>query len=721
MRETNRQSAKQNVLALAVSAAIASLFSSSSLAQSNDENQVLEEVLVTAQKRAQRIEEIPQSLQLLGENTLVESAIRDVSELFTFVPGASEGLNTNVGQRRLQIRGIYQENGSATVGYYLDEAPIDGDGAAPMGRLYDMQQVEILRGPQSTLWGNGAMGGVVRYIPNQPDLTEVRGGLRTGYSGTKDGDDGYYGDAFFSAPIIEDKLGLRVVASREQLGGWIDIAGGPEDFNEAELTDLRAHLLWEPSDNWRARLMYSNNEADQNGSLLLSGFFPDDTISSGSSDDFYTTEMEVWSGVVEYKGFESFDIVTIVSSVEYAQDNGIRLVLPGLSTVTGLFATEIDTLSTETRLVSKGEGAFQWMVGTYLTDRETSRADVLNWDPEIPPFFVNSDVATIDNRESIAFFGEFSWSLMDGKLVPLVGIRWAEEEFDGDSAVAAGVTGTQSFDTTNLRFNLSWFPTDNAHYYLNVAEGFRSGFFNQVATCATHNLLLVEGQCEVVQESDELISYEVGAKYSLMDGRLLIESALYFIDWQRTPQQIPVGGLFQTYNVGDSEIYGFDFSLAYQPAAIDGLSISFVGNYLSAEFANVNTFVAASLVPPFETQSVGPEDGQALPFVPEYTATFSIDYGRAIGAGWNGLANFSWNHLDGQFGQFGANTDRGDSRDLVRLRIGVEKDNLGVFLFGRNLLDEDGEIFSQAPTDGVPLFTRDYPRQIGVELTYNFN
>ena len=96
--------------------------------------------------------------------------MRDVSELMTLIPGASEGLGVTMGQRRYQIRGIYQESGSATVGYYLDETPTDGDTAAPIGRVYDMQRVEVLRGPQSTLYGNGAMGGVVRYIPNQPNL-----------------------------------------------------------------------------------------------------------------------------------------------------------------------------------------------------------------------------------------------------------------------------------------------------------------------------------------------------------------------------------------------------------------------------------------------------------------------------------------------------------------------------------------------------------------------
>lgn len=689
---------------------------------SEDSDMMLEEVIVTAQKREQKLVDIPQSVQLMSEDMLVESSIRDVSELITFVPGASEGLAISAGQRRIQIRGIYQESGTATVGYYLDEAPIDGDTAAPMGRLFDMQRAEILRGPQSTLYGNGAMGGVVRYIPNQPSLTEFQAGARVGYSMTDGGDNGYYGDMFLSAPIVEDTLGVRLVASMEKLGGWIDALGGPEDLNEADLRDVRLHVLWEPAENWRIKLMYSNNVADQDGfGILLSGLFPDDTITAGSPFDFQNNSMEVWSGTLEFSGFGFADLISTFSSVKYELDTQGFFELPGLSAVTSSSFAGIDTLSNETRLVSKGDGMFQWLIGTYMTDGETTRNQTLDWNPEIPPFFVDSVTSTLDNRDSIAFFGEFSWALMDGKLIPLVGVRYSEEDFDGDTVTAAGRPNGQSFDNTNFRFNLSWMPADGRHYYLNIAEGFRSGVFNNAATCSTHNLLLIEGECELVQDTDELISYEIGGKFTLAEGRMYLDTALYYIDWQRTPQQFPVGGLYATYNIGDSDIYGVDFSLMYRPESVEGLDFSLTANWLSAEFTNVNTYIAATLTPPFTPQSVGAKEGEALPFVPEWTATLAANYTWTIGNGWEGLANVSWNHLDGQYGQFGANTTRGDSRDLLRARFGIAKDAWGIFLFGRNLLDADGTIFNQAPTGGVPVFTRDYPRQIGVEVTFNYN
>ena len=687
------------------------------------EGRVLEEIVVTAQKREQRVFDVPQSLQLINEDFLVENVVRDVSELITFIPGASEGLGVTMGQRRYQIRGIYQESGSATVGYYLDETPTDGDTAAPIGRVYDMQRVEVLRGPQSTLYGNGAMGGVVRYIPNQPDLTEVQAGVRVGYAEAEDADSGHYVDAFASIPLIQDQLGVRLVVSSEEIGGYADQFIGEEDINPAEMLDIRAHVLWEPSENWRLKLLYSNSDADHaGGGLLLSGLFPDDTISTGGLGDYNDNEFEVISGTVEYSGFGFADLVSTTAATELVNDSQLYLALPGLSAVTAVTLNTIEITSNETRLVSKGDGPLNWVAGIYVTDREITRDGAVTWEPEIPPFFVSSTSYTVDDRESQAFFGELSYSLLDGRLTPLIGVRRSEEDFDGDTVTIAGGSGTESFESTSYRFNLSWAPSDEAHYYLNVADGFRSGVFNNEQYCGgTHRLLLIEGSCELIQESDELTSYEVGGKYVTWDGRLNLEGAFFYIDWQRTPQQLPIGGLYQTYNVGDSEIRGIDLAVMLQPESIPGLNLSLTANWINAEFTNVTTLISATLTPPFAPESVGAEEGEFLPFVPKWSATLSANYAWTFGRGWNGSASLTLTHLDGQFGQFGANTERGDPRDLLRARVGVEKNNFGAFLFARNLLDEDGTIFAQAPTGGVPVFTRDYPRQVGIELTYNLN
>ena len=681
---------------------------------------IIEEMVVTAQKREQALEDVPQSIQVMDMTMIEDASLRDLAEMMTFIPGASEGLGFALGSRRYQIRGIYPAAGNNTIGFYLGDAPMEAfSGTAPIGRLYDMQQVEVLRGPQSTLYGNGAMGGVIRYVPNEPDLQEFDVGGRTGWSQTEGGDDGNYIDAFISIPVIEDKLGIRVVASQEDVGGFAETLSGQEDANGGDLNDFRISLLAEPTDRFSLNVMYAQSESNQDSSMLLSGLFPNDTIQDTGPNDFADIELEVLSATLEYDlGFA--DVVLTSTNAESTYDTAITFVLPFVSTVVSSLTNVFDTTSHELRLVSQGDQLIQWMVGVYSTNRDEPNVQDIVWTPEIPPFFVNSNTSTKNKRESLAYFGEVSIDLLDGKLVPLIGMRAADEELSGDNAISAGVPGgAEDFDITNYRFNLSWIPNDNAHLYLNIAEGFRSGVFNDLAVCTTHNLLLLEGTCELVQPTDELVSYEVGTKLRLVDGDLNLEAAYYVIDWERPPQQIGIGGLFQSYAVGDADISGFDLSLVYTPSSVEGLEISLVSNWNKAEFTSVESVVAATLVPPFTPESLGPRDGESLPFVPDFSGTLSISYGWNIRGGWNGMVNVTHNHLSGQWGQFGGGSVQGGSRDLLRARVGASNDNFGIYLFARNLLDEDATIYNQSPTGGLPVFTQDYPRQVGIELTYN--
>ena len=690
-----------------------------SVATAQQQEDLLEEIIITAQKREQTLLEVPQTVQLIGAEMIENTVIRDVSELMTFVPGASEGISTSVGTRRYQLRGIYSA-GSPTVGFYIGDSPIDGNDRSPPGRVYDMQQVEVLRGPQSTLYGNGAMGGVIRYVPNRPDLSDVDLGVRVGYSSTDDGgDDGGYLDAMLSIPLIDDKLGVRFVVSGEELGGWADDLDGNTNVNDAELRDFRAIVLYQPNDRFDFELLVNRNSAKQNGGgTLMSGLFPDDNIQSSGPNDRIDNILDTYAATLNFD-FGFADLSSTITYSELQNDSVLLLLVPMVTQVEATILVSIETWINETRLTSLGDGPVQWMIGTYYTDRESVEDLISVWTPEIPPFFVDQTTQTIDTRDSLSVFGEISVELFDGKLIPLIGVRRAEEDLDGSLAVAAGQPNGSSFDTTNFRFNLSWLPNDSTQVFFNVAEGFRSGVFNDQAVCNTHNLLLVEGMCVLVQPSDELISYEVGTKLSLLNSTLDLEVAYYYQDWERTPQRLAIGGLFNAYDVGDAEISGIDLAAFYTPAGLDGLEITLVANWNSAEFVNVESIVASTLVPPFTPESVGALEGESLPFVPEFSASLGLTYKREFGNGLNGMINVTHNHLSTQFGQFGGGGVEGGYRNLLRARFGVKGEKFGAYLFGRNLLGEDAQIYNQAPSGGLPTFTRDYPRQLGIELVYD--
>jgi len=296
----------------------------------------------------------------------------------------------------------------------------------------------------------------------------------------------------------------------------------------------------------------------------------------------------------------------------------------------------------------------------------------------------------------------------ENRLVALVGLRSFEDDRSTFSSTLPAQLDPATFDSVNPRFNLALAASEQANYYLNIAKGFRSGNFNGPNVCAVH---MAGGlPCELSVDSDELWSYEVGAKYSLHGGRLLLDIAPYFQDWRNTRQAVSYLSLAQDYQVGDSELYGVDLGLDFRPAGVSGLSFQFSGNWNQAEFTDIRAAFAAATMA---------RNGDRLPFVPEWTATLSTSYAWAVNDSWAGQAFLGLGHIEDQLGQFGPGAS-GDTRDLLRARFGFSTGTLGLHLFGTNLLGEDGAIFARTPPGRPPVFTQDHPRQVGVEISLDF-
>ena len=664
----------------------------------------LEEVIVTAQKRSQSLEEVPLSIQAFTGDALEQSSVRDFSELITFVPGASEGLSWNAGSREYQIRGIAQGSGDPTVGYYVDDAAffLYGVSSAPMGRTFDMERVEVLRGPQSTLYGNGSMGGTVRFITNKPNLEAVEGQVAAGYSSTDGGDPGHHVDGAVSIPIIENKLGVRLVASSEEIGGYHEVPDSNiDDYNEADVTNLRANVLWTPSDRLTLKLLYLSNEIEQDGGSVLASLDP--PIGTAFEGDYSNTDYDLLSGTLAYD-FASFTLTSTFTEIDYASELASSLPFPVPGGIL-LFNRDFDgeAFNNETRLVSTGDGPLQWIAGVFYSDTDVDES--VAFVPALSP-----DSIQVRKSESLSVFGEVSWSLLDGTLVPLFGLRYFEDDRESTTSSLTQQVEPETFDRWNPRFNLSWFPDEGAHYYLNIAKGFRSGNFNSPDICGIHALAGMP--CELSVDSDEVWSYEIGSKLSLAEGQLSLDLALYFQDLQDSRQYVsdPILAFFQDYKVGDAESYGIDVGVVYAPRSVEGLTLRLAGNWNSSEWTDTR--------PEIEAVS-GVSNGDRMPLVPEWTLAVGADYSWQAMNDWEGLVSLSYNYIDSQVGQFGANTV-GDERKLLRARLGLENERYGVYLFGKNLLGEDGAVYSQAATNGLTAFTQDYPRQLGIEARVKF-
>ena len=660
-------------------------------------------IIITAQKRDQSIQEVPISIQALTSERLQEQHIRDLNEVVTFVPSASEELSNNIGARKYQIRGIAAGlGGDSTIGYYFGDSAFTfiGQSFAPSGRAFDMNRIEVLRGPQSTLYGNGAMGGVIRFIPNDPNLTRSEVHAKAGYSLGDGADDGYYGDLAVSVPVLDDKVGVRLVGSYERVGGYQDLpAQGVKNYDGGHILDLRATLLIRPSDDFDLRFQYSRNEAKQSGSTLVPQLDP--PVGAGRVGDFNNNLYSIYS--LTARGDLGF--ATLTSTSTYINfDRPLETSLPFAFSPNGsLTITQVGSangINNETRLVSNPGSPFQWLVGTFYSGSDALATT--SYDPVIIP--TSTAKATSD---AISFFGEASYELLDGRLIPLVGLRYFRDKRRSRTIGVSSLDGT--FDSFNPRFNLSYQPTETSNYYLNVAKGFRSGIFNNPVVCNVQSTLGFP--CQNAVPSDYLWSYEVGTKQTLFDRSLLAAASLYYVDWQDITQGVPVIGIFQNYQVGDARLYGVDVQLSYNPRQVRGLSFEIAGNYNNSKFRNLRPILAAV---------VGANNGDRLPFTPEWTLAASANFERPLGSSdWMGSASVSYNHLAAQVGQFGSKAD-GDPRDLLRARIGAHSDQLGLFVFGTNLLKESGAIYAQQPTGGASVFTRDYPRVFGLEATLDF-
>lgn len=668
-------------------------------------------VVVTAQKREEAITDVPMSLQAFGGELLEDTGLRDINDIIRTIPGASEGFSASEGQKQYQVRGVSTPAGDSTVGYYIDDAAfsIPNNQYAPLARTFDVDRVEVIRGPQGTLYGQGSMGGTIRFITADPDLDTF---ALKGQVGAYDADGGemsYYGDAAVNLPLITDKLGVRLVVGQEEKGGYVDISQfvPGEDVNDATISNVRAKVLFTPNEKVTLKGLYQNSKTDQDFSAAVSTTAPPTVISTGRPA-FLNNEMEQFSGFVGIDlGFAKLE--NSIGQIDYQSDQDFEVPLlffgPGTTPVPLPYIINIDaaTFSNELRLVSNEESIFNWIVGAYY--QESRRDQVLEVGGLLP-----AALSQID-QESISVFGEVSWSLMDGKLTPLIGLRYFtdDRDFDDDSATPAVAADdtiiSDTFESVNPRFNLSYAPDDDSLYYINVAKGFRSGTFNSSSSVGFGQLFGLPVGFTV--EPDELWTYETGTKLVRGSGNLVLEGSVYYTDWKDI-QTLVNPGVVVLVNGGQAEIYGLDYSVSYFPT--DGLTLQLSGNVNTAEFksipASIRDAVPGDLF----------ENGQRIPFVPPYNVTASVTYEWPVGqSGLRGYAYGSFTETGAQF----ANEIEGDKQSLLAGRVGVQNDSWGLFVFANNLLDEDGAIYNQAS----PLLstqTRTYPRTVGVELKFDF-
>ena len=619
----------------------------------------LNAVIVTANKRDEDILAVPSSISVINEQQLDNLHATQLSDLQAYVPGLFINSNGSPGKTNISLRGISPISSSATVGTYLDETPLGSSGiyqAANFFTLdllpYDIARVEVLRGPQGTLYGAGAMGGLLKYVTVEPDLNTREFRFGGGMSSVEDsGDLGWNARFGANLPLVADSLGLRVSYARNDLPGYIDNSvNGEKDINGGSQTSARAALLWKgDAVSLDLTAMRQTIDADNNALVALDPVTEKplfgDLSNSVYVNEPFSKDVDFYSATVNWDlGWGNFISATGYSDTTTRQRQDSTLIYGEFANqVLGLpapgssyFDIDLDLtkFTQEFRLASKTDEPLEWMLGFFYTDedakqKQTLRLNQLDGQPLPPDFAGYGTLAVIEipsTYKETAVFANGSYAFTD--LFKLsAGVRYADNKQDFSQNVTEGVllpiANTPNSSSEGV-FTWSLSPqfqlNDRSMVYARIATGYQPGGPNVV----------VQGLPSAV-DSSTLTSYELGLKSQFVDRRLLLELTGFHIDWSNIQVATIVNGISGLVNAGKASSQGIELSTSFR--VTDQFELGVNTAYTDAKLDENFPTVLVSAPPNLIAITNGLK-GDVLPYVPKWSWALNGDYFFPLGSGW---------------------------------------------------------------------------------------
>ena len=734
---------------------------------------VLDEIIITATKRETTLQDTASSIAAIGGEELSRRGISGMEDYLAKIPGVSF-LDQGVGQNNFIIRGIASDpEGEAlrtgpSVGLYFGEVPLAGlavlGGGANL-RLVDMERVEVLRGPQGTLFGAGSLSGAVRNIPNLPNLEEVEGSIGFGYSSTaKQGGDNHNLEGVINIPLIQDKLAIRAVVYQHDNSGYINNVRASDptfgailtgdgvattdrgDVGATEYTGGRVSLLWQPNDDLNINLQYVTQEAEQDGfpeaQLNTGGYtqtrspFGSFTFQSPLTGKTLTTadeealevDIDITNLVIDY----DLGNATLISSTSWIDQESFMardISLFFNRAVTQEITWEVDYLVQELRLVSDLDGKFQYIAGVYYEqlDNSSPRRAFFAGDPASNNFgdpvgtgdAILNDANLTASLDQTAFFLELSYDITDAMELTVGSRRY---DYKRTSLfLSQGLFGTNLDDGgddndadetgSNHKVNLKYEISDDSIVYAQWAEGFRPGNTNVLPPadiCDVDNNLILDGTDVPFSNSfdaDTLESYEFGLKSTLLDKRLTVNATVYRNNWNDIPisVQSPTCGFSLVGNAATAQTQGFEIETVF--SVTDSLLLSFGSSYVDAELTS-------------DADNLGGKSGDRLPGSPDYSANAGVQYDFEL-TGYPAFIRADYAYISGfQNDLAGLSPEAGDYGTLD-LKAGVQIEQFYIEAFGRNITNEDDLVWAGVFINDTSV-NRLRPRTIGVNVGYQF-
>jgi outer membrane receptor protein involved in Fe transport len=706
--------------------------------QSSDEAETRsQEIVVTAQKRPEILQDVPISISVVSGEELRETGATQLIDLSGYVPGLQVDSAGSPGQTTLTLRGVSPLTGTATVGIYVDDAPVGSSSQYARSSIfaldllpYDINRIEILRGPQGTLYGASSIGGLVKYVTVRPSLTRTSGRVGGEIFSIDHGHGmGYAGQGLINTPLVQDRVGVTASFAYRKSPGYVDnLQTGQRDQNRYDQLSGRVSLLVKPNDRLSARFsaLYQNVNSDDNAQIIedyATGVrLGDGYATNNFLHEPFTNKFEYYTGTLDY----DFGFATLTSATSYSRTKTRQTIdasrvygtlfplLTGGAVAAGVspfsLSLDLDKVTEEVRLTSPSSNRFEWLIGGFYTHENAKQhqfvpALTMSGAP-IPGLNPLADVALPSKYRETAVFGNATAHLTDW-FDFTGGMRWARNEqtfrqiSSGLLLPVADTPGKSSEDVFTYSVSPQVHLGESAMLYGRIATGYMPG---------GPNLTLPNVPPQV--DSSTLTSYEVGLKGTLIDPSLSFEVAVYDLEWKNIQLTQNFGGVVAAVNGGGARSKGVEGSLIFHPLA--GLRLALNGSYVDARLTE-------------DAPSIGGKDGDRLPNAPEWSGSFNANYSFYVGAN-RATIGLGARHIGRRLSlvESAPNSIPAKAYTTVEAHgeITIER-NWTLRIYGRNLTGSKGAVTRTLQTDGLLQPARYIiipvqPRTIGVAAEYSF-
>lgn len=677
------------------------------LAQSGGSLQ-LEEIVVTAQRREQSLQDVPIQVAAFSEQAIQDAGISTTEDFINLVPNVGLDDSFTYLNTLVTVRGVAQiNNADSPVAIVIDGVPQNNQKQFKMN-LFDVERIEVLKGPQGALYGRNAIGGAINIVTRAPgeeldgfaqvrygkgSLVEVTGGV--------------------TAPI-SDKVGLRLAGSYKEDDGRLnnDFLGEKVDYVDKDY-NVRTRLTVKPSDRLNADFRVAYNEFEAGGIY-------DSIVNSGDTNDYQPTRANLMGGTFG-------DVLDASMKLDFQTELGTITAITGYSDLSENYRGDLDfgnpvtdpggflglgfqggqgqdlsveILSQELRLTSPDENRLRYIVGVYgvQTDRTLLTRAFMDLNDTLEqidnPALRLITLSENNDNFAYAFFGEMSYDI-NQQLTLSGALRYDKDERE-QTDLSTGAERDKNFHAWQPKVTLDWQFAPEKLAYATYSTGFRSGGFNAPTVGIP------------VFKDEYLHNYEIGFKTAWLDNRLIVNGATFYTDVEDF-QFFFVEGATASQIIGNIDEVGiFGVELEMQAVLTQGLQVSAGLGTTDSDIKQISVFPG--------------NEGNHTPKTTEWTFNAGFQYRAPLGNGLTGMARMDYEHRGDKHWQ-ADNLDVQDPVDLVSARLGIESTGWSVTLWGRNLTDAEYYAdYNPMQFSGLPydIGWRAQPRAVGIEGRVNF-